>query len=104
MKDFVATISEKSSRYQEWLEVLGSNKVILKSPLPHRALLPHGNAMVFDMDLEALTSEQRGRLIAHLSRKFDVPLAEVERDLDTIGCPILASEITITIFHPQKWT
>ena len=103
-KDFIATIRKDCPRYQDWINVLGTNEVVLKSPVPHLASAPGiPEAPFFEMDLTALSGEQRGRLISHLSQRFQVPEQEVERDLDRVGCPILDTDVTVTVYHPQKW-
>lgn len=103
MKDFFATIFKGSPRYQEWLDVLGSTEAILKHPIPQVGQFPNGEHLFYEMDLEALTSEQRARLIQHLSKKFDVPASEVESQLDEVGCPILSDDVVVTVHYPQKW-
>lgn len=103
-KDFTATIRQGCPREQDWLAVLGSREVVLKSPLPHLASAPgHPEALFFEMDLAALSGEQRARLIKHLSKRFGVPVSEVARDLDQVGCPILDEDVTVCVAHPQKW-
>src|SRR2546421_3246650 len=86
--DFVAAISPKSERYQEWLEVMGCDQMPLKSPIPIRADLPGiDNASVYLMDLAALTFKQKERLARHLARKFRLDEWEVASELDEVGCP-----------------
>lgn len=103
-KDFVATIREGSPREQNWLEVFGDRTIELQSPLPSPGSAPGiESAMFYMLDLEALTMEQRTRLIKHISRRFHVPEREVEQELDRVGCPILDEDVTVTVFNPQKW-
>lgn len=103
-RDFIATIREGSPRYQEWLNVMGSNDIPLKLPIPGVTDLPsRGESHVFAMDLAALTEEQRKRLIQHIAREFEIDEIEVASTLDEVGCPILDEDITITIYNPQKW-
>lgn len=96
-------IRAESPRAADWLKVMGSREIAIKSPLPHLAILPDSRAWVFDMDLEALTPEQRARLIAHLAERFHLPVAEVEANLDQEGCPVLDEDVTVTISHPWRW-
>lgn len=104
MKDFTATIREGCAREADWIKVFGSREVILKSPLPHPAVLPGSDvAFVFDIDLKELLPDQRARLINHLAQRFNLPVAEVEEGLDREGCPILDEDVTITVDHPQRW-
>lgn len=104
MKDFTATIIGISERSIMWQEVMGGNVVVLKSPFASEALIPgHGVTRVYEMDIDALQPEQRERLITALARKFGLPEEEVSRDLDDVGCPVLADEIVVTIHNPQRW-
>lgn len=103
-KDFTATISSKSTRYQDWINVLGTDHVHVKSPIPHRAAAPGiPSGLFYHIDLELLSEEQRSRLIKHLATRFEVPEQEVAENLDTIGCPILDDDVTISVSHPQRW-
>jgi len=102
-RDFTATISERSARYADWLEVFGDTTAHIKSPYPTGAMLPGGPALIYHLDLEALKPEQRARLIANLARRFDLPEEEVARDLDKIGCPIRIEDVTVIVSNPQRW-
>lgn len=103
-KDFTATLSQGSYRYSWWIYCFGSNEVILKHPIPKWGNFPkEGKKLYYELDLEALTPEQRDKLIKHLARTFDVPVEEVKRDIDEMGVPILADEVILSIKNPQKW-
>ncbi len=103
-KDFRATIRRESPRAQAWLEVFGSCEVFLKSFMPTPASAPGvPEGLFYMLDLQELTPEQRTRLIAHIARKFGLEEEEVFSDLDTIGCPILGDDVTLTVFNPIKW-
>ncbi len=104
MKDFTATIREDSPRAADWRKVYGGTTVILKHPLPAIGEFPGVGAKEFyELDLDALTEEQRARLIAHLSERFQLSLEEVQSELDTVGVPILAEDVTLTIHNPVRW-
>lgn len=103
IKDFIATISEKSERYANWLEVFGSTTAHIKTPYPTEVLLPGGPALIYHLDLEVLSPEQRARLINNLARRFDLSEEEVAKDLDSIGCPIRMEDVMVTVYHPQRW-
>lgn len=103
MKDFTATIVKGSPRYQEWLDVLGTSEAILKHPIPQVGNFPNGEHLFYEMDPKELTGEQRARLVQHLSKKFNVPVSEVESRLDNEGCPILSDDVIVTVHNPQKW-
>jgi hypothetical protein len=54
------------------------------------------------MDIAALTAEQRDRLVTYIAETFAIEAVGVEADLDKIGCPILAKDVTVTILKPWK--
>jgi predicted membrane channel-forming protein YqfA (hemolysin III family) len=60
-------------------------------------------ALIFLLDEKLITPEQRQRLVEHISRKFNIPAAEVEADIDGPGAPILDEDCTVTVHNPQKW-
>lgn len=102
--DFSATLHGESDRVQTWREVFGTNSVPITSPVPHQAHAPGVTAGWFYMiDLRCVMSEQRRRMVRYIAQKFAVPEAEVDATLDEVGCPILADDVTVTIFNPQRW-
>jgi hypothetical protein len=104
MKDFTATINKESARYQEWVDVIGTNEFPIKSPIPEWISAPSvGRAPFYQMDLAQLTGEQRAKLIKHIAAKFSVDEQEVVSTLDEVGCPILAEDVTVTVYRPQRW-
>lgn len=104
MSDFKATLYIESKRYSDWLEVFGASTIDLRSPFPEQVLLPDERvAYAYKLDLTVLTTEQRARLITKLARNFELSEEEVARNLDKIGCPILAEDLSIAIHNPAKW-
>lgn len=102
-KDFTVTITNEQ-RAAEWQAILGTITVHVKSPIPSPANLPgRGEALIYELDLDMITDEQRQRLISHLVAKFDIPQALVRADLDRQGVPILADDCIVAIANPQKW-
>lgn len=85
-------------RRQDWLVVFGTDEVCLVSPVPQLAGLPGlpGSQLVYMADLTKLDADQRQRLITFIAARFQVPADVVARDLDTVGLPVLASDVTIT--------
>ena len=103
-KDFKATIRQNSERAQAWREVFGSYEVPLRSPFPIRASAPGiAEGLFYELDLQELTAEQRGRLITYIAQKFHLTEREVAGTLDEVGCPILDEDVTVTVFNPLKW-
>lgn len=107
MNDFTATISNRSNpdRAIAWRTVFGSETIVLKSPIPSLAKLPGRltTTLIYEVDIRALTVEQRKRMVAHLAEKFGYEAHVVENALDTEGCPILAEDVFVTIHNPQRW-
>lgn len=93
----LARISETSERYQEWMKVFGTDQVPIVNILAPRVANVLGEArQVYMLDLAKLSEDQLIRLKDHLSRKFSIPMEEVERDLPEIGVPILAEDVSIS--------
>jgi hypothetical protein len=91
-------------RAAEWREVLGADIVCVRSPVPRRANLPgHLDALIYLLDLDLLTEEQRVKLVAHLSAKFGIPERRVAAELDTHGLPVLAQDCSVSVHNPQRW-
>lgn len=103
-KDFKAVISAKSPRYQEWVNVMGTNEFPITTPIPTPASAADIKQGLFYMiDLAELIPEQRERLIQHLAVKFGLDENDVANSLDREGVPVLDEDVTIVIFNPQKW-
>ncbi len=88
------TLSKDSPRYEEWLKAFGAATVEVTAPLPHIALVRGERKEVFRLDLDALDSGQRRRLVEHISEKFGAPPGEVERTLKDEGLAILTDDVT----------
>jgi len=102
--DFEAILSQSSSRVDDWLKVFGTTIIPLRSPLPTIAILPGlGERVIYQIDISALSPEQRQRMIQHISRRFRIAPEEVDAALDEQGCPIRAEDVTVSIHNPQKW-
>jgi hypothetical protein len=102
--DFCATLREDSPRYQDWMQVFGTDTVYLKAPIPNWYDLPgRGATSCFDLDIASLTEEQKERMITFLANRFDVAEDVVRQDLDEIGCPIVTEDVALAIMNPLKW-
>lgn len=102
-KDFKVTVM--GERGEEFTEVFGTNTVQVLLPFPHMVTLDgmEGEQSVYMLDVDALTDEQRDRLVVHLARKFASSEIEISRFLNNEGLPILAADTVATISHPQRW-
>jgi len=105
--DFEVIIDEKTERYNEFMKIFGTNIIKVKSPFPHliktREKEVLKEVLAYFFDLELLTREQRENLIVHLSEKFNQSKEFVEKNLETLGVPILAEGCTLVIHNPQRW-
>ena len=50
----------------------------------------------YQLDLNAITTRQRMRLVEELADRFELEPADVDRDLDKMGVPILATDVTVS--------
>jgi len=103
-KDFEITIKENTEKGKAFIEVLGTLTVKVKSPIPEYISTPHHEkVLAYFLDLELLTKEQKERLIAYLSEKFDQSIDFVKENLDIFGVPILQNDCSLFIKNPQRW-
>ena len=92
-----ATIRADNDRAAAWREVFGGDRLPVKSILPGRANLPgKPDALIYEMDIRALTPEIRERLITSIATRFGQDLAFVEANLDREGCPVLADDVVVS--------
>jgi hypothetical protein len=102
--DFTATIREESERAADWTAVFGGCTIPIVSPIPQWASAPGVPAGLFyQVDMEAITPEQRARLVHHIAHTFQIAETEVDATLNEVGCPILADDVSVTVSNPQKW-
>ena len=85
--------------------VFGSATVPVLSPLPQLAELPGFDEpqLVYELDFERVTPEQRERLVTHIAGKFGLRRSEVEADLDAVGMPILATGCVASLGDIRKF-
>lgn len=81
-----------------WKKIFGGDQVPVVSFLPKlQKLLGYDRPqMCYELDLKALSDEQRFRLIQALADKFCLLEGEVESSLDEHGVPILASDVSVS--------
>ncbi len=102
-KDFTVTLF--GERGEEYEKVIGTRTINVRSPFPEARRL-EGKAeseLVYMVDLDLLTDEQRKKLIEHVANKFGADVRAVEAAINALGLPIRASETVVTVDHPQKW-
>lgn len=96
-------ITDKERR-KEWMEYFGTDTVPVKNLFPVRAEVCGKEKLVYLMDLEKLSNEQRERMIKYIAEKFEDEIkdeeiythesaeAYVREQLDEKGVPILADD------------
>lgn len=91
-------IRPESPRAADWRKVFGADAVPLKSPVTHRGAAPgyEEGAEFYQLDLDALTPEQHGRLLEHLSERFGIPRVELAAEIRRAGVPVLADEVSLS--------
>ncbi len=93
---FTAVLNSQSPRYSDWRHVLGHDSVPIKSPQVAKANLGDElDVEVYQLDIEALSPEQRDRLVNFVALKFGVAPVKVEEQLESIGFPIRAVDVTV---------
>ena len=104
MEDFKAKITNPE-RAAEFEKVFGTSTVFIKSPLPSRTNGIPGkpDQLIYELDLELLTSEQLDNLVIWISNKFGLPVDEARSELKRVGMPILADSCIVIIEHPYRW-
>ena len=102
-KDF-SVIVHNPKRVEDWMKVFGTNILYVKSPFSSLADLPgHPNTLVYMLDLDQYSDEQRQRLVQHIADRFHIEPSVVESELEATGVPILAEDCTCSIRNPQRW-
>jgi len=94
-----ASIIETSPRAADWLRVFGRlTDIPLRSPFAIRVNVPgRSNVSAYLLDISFITPEERLRLVNHIADRFNLTPAEVDRDLDAQGVPILAEDVLVSI-------
>lgn len=85
-------------RGREWREVLGTNRVPIRSHVAARANLPdHPNARIYLAAWDVVSKEDQGKILRHLAKKFGLTPAAVAQDIVEAGVPILADDCSVWI-------
>lgn len=91
------TVHGPPERVASFERVFGSTTVPVLQllPAPVYASLPIGRRLVYELDVDALSGEQRRRLIEYAAGRFGIPIDEAEAELEH-GFPILADDCSFT--------
>jgi hypothetical protein len=84
--------------YDDYVRILGGAVVPVVSYGWMLAQCDRGEREFYLIDLDRLTPDQRDRLIAHLSMRFETSEQEVQSELAKYGgVPILSTHISVAI-------
>lgn len=84
---------------QAILDVLGEVLLLEVVPVAAHPVIPFRGRQQLQRDA-VVTPRYRAALIEHIAARFAIPAADVERDLDEVGMPILASN-TVAAFDAR---
>lgn len=80
-----------------WQAVFDGDEVPIISIVPKVGHFPGvGEQRFYELDLKAISAEQRGRLILSIANKFNQPASFIEGNIDKIGVPILACDVVVS--------
>lgn len=93
-----AILNPDGPNYERWREVLGSERVPLKSCHPVKTTLGEEKDVdVYMLDLAAMTLGQRSRLVSRIATTFETTCACVEHELAERGFPIRVADVIVAI-------
>lgn len=92
-----ARIPENSPRRADWIEVFGTEVLPIISPVPVVNDGPTGRREFYRLDVSRITPQQRQRLVRWLSKRWKLPVHEVEKSVDDPehGVPLLADDLVV---------
>jgi hypothetical protein len=81
-----------------WQAVFGGDEVPVVSIVPKVGFFGDevGEQRYYDLDLKAITPEQRQKLVESIATKFNQEVSFVEANLGLIGVPILACDVIVS--------
>jgi len=84
-----------------WTSIFERNLVPIVPGFVSYVNLPdHPDALVCWLDLDAITPQQRQRLVDGLSTRFDLDPEFVDANLEQEGVPVHLADVTIRIKNP----
>ncbi len=89
-----ATLDPTSPRYADWRKILGDFDNVPLVDANRRQAEPIGEHYLVDVD--ALTPDQKARLIAWVAEKFEATPAAVEAEIIQRGFPIRAGDVIVS--------
>lgn len=94
--EIVAMLCGQSDRVRFWRDTLGQQELPIVSPMFKWAKLPDlGERLVYELDWQALPEGLQERIIHAIANRFHLGLAQVTRDIERLGVPILAEDVSV---------
>jgi hypothetical protein len=93
---FHAILNPRGPNYETWFRVFGHNHVPLKSAQSIRATFGEENVEAYLLNLNGMTLHQRARLLGFIANKFNVPIFEVQKQIERDGFPIRANDVILS--------
>lgn len=94
--DYTVTVHDPE-RAATFERIFGSATAPVRAPTPVLTALPgRGCALVYELDLDRLTREQRTRLIFYVAERFGHDAQRAAKQLHFLGMAILAEGCTVT--------
>ncbi len=101
MDDYIATITNPQ-RAKELRDIFGTATLPVMRPTPERMDLPdRPGALVYLLDIAALTPEQVQRLTLHIVDKYHLPACYIPEEFER-GIPILATDCVVACADPDR--
>ena len=83
-------------RLKFWQAVFDGDRAPIKSIFTINVTVPEiGTTEAYMLDLNAITAEQREKLIRAISERFSIPVDEVAKEVDQ-GVPIPAKDVSVS--------
>src|SRR5262249_13776611 len=84
-----------SPRYENWRGILGTDEVPIMLPFGYKALFGEESVSAYDLNLDALSPEQRERLIAWIAKEYGDSREKIEEGLNEFGFPIREADVIV---------
>jgi hypothetical protein len=93
-----AILNPRGPNYEHWFRIFGhNNSVPLVSPEKKLATLgAEKDVEVYLLNLNGMTLHQRARLLGFIANKFNVPIFEVQKQIERDGFPIRANDVILS--------
>lgn len=101
MSLWTATLNSASPRYTDWRRIFGGDSVPLLDCKTYRANFgkEERDVETHKLDWANMTAEQKDRLVIWVCKKFNVERSAARAELNSVGFPIRAADVTVAISY-----